>query len=1184
MKDDPGSVEPETIWTLIERRAATHPERAAILDDLTGVTEIDYWRLVRRAEAIATELAARGVEPGSLVAVCMDRTWELVAALVGVLRAGCAYVPLDPTYPRQRLDDVLEHSRAVAAVVDDDARAELCVAASEIVRLDDVGEFSAAAADAIPAPRPDHLAYVLYTSGTTGRPKGVAVEHAQVVAFSRSMGALLGDEELAGVSASASVSFDASVLELLGTLSLGGTVVLAGNLLELPELPAADRIRTLVMVPTALQTLLATGAIPRGVRSLVLGGEVLPRSLADQLHALEPRPRVVNVYGPTETTVYVTATDVAPGTGPIPIGRPVPGTRGYALDESLEPVPIGEPGELYLAGDQLARGYLHDEERTRERFVEVTPSRAIPETRLYRTGDLCRFRQDGEIEFLGRADQQVKLRGFRIELGEIEAALAAIEGVEAAAAAVVDGPGGRKMLAGYVVSTGGAVSSDAARARLAERLPEYLVPQTVISLDELPRLPNGKLDRSKLPGPSSLEPKEALDQAPKESPGRDPLPLVRAEIASLLGLSDPELVPLDRSVVDLGLDSLTSAELASRLGAVFGRKLPVSVILEHSTAAALAGVLRDSAQDQPAGRSPAASEMSETSEMAGEAPDTLGHLQTQMQSSYPLFMAAGARCWSVDDKARLVRELKRLVSGSGRDPHTKVIRTGSAHRGIVADVLTREERETIIWTTNLYLGLNRDPGVIEEARQVLEQFGTGMGTSALAGGISDLHQQLEREFSGLVGKSSACLFTTGYTANLGVIAGLLSHDDVVVIDQLCHASIVDGARLSGVEMRTFRHNSASDLESVLRAEASPHKTILVVFESVYSMGEGTAPIEDLVRVAKKYGALVLVDEAHSFGFYGPRGAGFCAERGVTDQVDFVMTTLSKALGSLGGIVAASEEHIALLKSSSRSFIFQASTTPTAVAAALASLRRFSQDDTLRDRLWERTAYMRQRFTEAGFDLGTGDGPVITPHFAGKDRLFRIVAGLFQRGVLTSAVTYPVVEAGRGRLRFICSASHTEKDIDKTLEALIEAEREANEAIAAIEAARNATTDRRPAPTRRAPVEAWADAFANDLERQVAHAPLPTPDLTVSVELPDDGEPITFGSRRGKVTRDGLGASGVPFCSLRPATDRAADALCSGNVAELLDCVLDGTCVLAGQAEPFVWLVGRLVESRNDRPT
>jgi amino acid adenylation domain-containing protein len=1163
----------ETVWGLIESQAQAHPRRAAIVD---GETEIDYERLTERAGAIAGELVARGVEPGSLVGVCMGRTWELVATLVGVLRAGCAYVPLDPAYPRERVRYMLEHARAVAAIVDHENSVELCEGVPELLRLDEVGGRTA---NGVAGPGARDLAYVLYTSGSTGRPKGVAVEHRSVVAMSRTLRELLDDEELAGVLSAASVCFDASVLEILGTLSLGGTVVLAENVLALLELPSADRVRTCTMVPSAMQALLAAGRLPEGIRCCVFGGEVLKRSLVNQLHALEPGLRVVNVYGATEDTVYSTTAEVSAGTETITIGKPVSSSRSYILNDSKQPVPVGVSGELYLAGDQLARGYLHDEELTRERFIEVDPTGPIPEERLYKTGDLCRWREDGEIEFLGRVDQQVKIRGFRVELEEIESTLESMEGVDGAAAAVVDGGGGQKMLVVYVVSRDEAVTSEAARAYLAERLPKYMLPQAVMHLEELPRLPNGKLDRKQLPKPEVSRDPDRRDAGDlmhrlaglsKDERHAALLSILRGEIASLLRFRDPAQVPPDHSFGDLGLDSLTAVELSSRLAGIMGRKLPASAAIEHFTPAALADYVLDLMGS--------ATEHASPEKARGGASNPLGRLQAQIQSSYPPFLAAKAPSWSATDKGTLVRELKRLVGHRGRDPHSKWLRTGSAPRGIVADVYTHEEREAILWTTNLYLGLNRDPEVLEEARSALERFGAGMGTSAVASGVTDLHLELERAFAELVGKPAACLFPTGFTANLGVVAGILGENDVVVMDQLCHASIVDGARLSGAKIRTFQHNSPSDLESVLKTEASPYRTVLVVFESVYSMGEGAAPVADIVLTAKKYDALVLVDEAHSFGFYGPRGAGLCAAQGVTDQVDFIMTTLSKALGSLGGVIAAREEHVALLKSSARAFIFQASTSPADIAAAVAALRRLSTDDSLRERLWDISTYMRKRFSEAGYDLGTGDGPIVTPHFPDKDKLYAIAHGLYERGVLTAAVTYPVVETGRSRLRFICSASHTREDVDRTLEALIDAEREAEEERPALEDRPSGESDgSSDAHSGRSGVEEWAKAFSAHLRETLARAAGPTPSLAVSVGLPDHGEPITIVIHGRDVTLGAHEATDAPLCSLLPTDDRAVSTLCSSDVQGLLDSVLKGACVLKGQVEPFIWLIGRMAD-------
>ncbi len=1210
----------ETIWGLVGKQARSHPQRIAVID---GAIEIDYQHLTARANAIAGELATRGVAPGSLVGVCMGRTWQLVATLLGVLRAGCAYVPLDPKYPRERVRYMLTHARAAAAIVDGEPAAALCAGVPEIVRLDALtASASASASGTMTGPSAGDLAYVIYTSGSTGEPKGVAVEHRSVVAMTLAMRELLDNDELSGVLAAASVCFDPSVMEILGTLSLGGTVVLSENALTLPELPSAHRVRTVIMVPSAMQALLKGGGLPEGVRCVVLGGEVLKPSLVKQLHAHAQPPRVVNVYGPTEDTVYSTMIEIPRGAETITIGRPVPNTRAYILDEAMQPVPVGVPGELHLAGDKLARGYLHDDARSSQRFVVVDPDGQasqgnIPDARLYRTGDRCRWTQDGEIEFLGRIDQQVKIRGFRIELEEIESTLEAMHGVDSAAAAVIDRGGGKPMLVGYVVSNNGAATSEASRAYVAERLPGYMVPQLVMRLADMPRLPNGKLDRKRLPIPEPGlhdghgEPPAAhaemrfpddagalahrLTGLSKHHRHAALLSIVTGEIARFLRIRDPGQISPHQALDAFGIDSLDSAELVHRLSTALGRKLPASTLAEHQTPAAVADRLLDLLG------SDAAADASIDAPKSG-LPDTLARFQAQIQSGHPPFLAAKAPAWSATDKGTLIREFKRLLAHAGRDPYGKLLRTGSGHRGTVVDAHTGEAQEAIIWTTNLYLGLNRDSDVIAQARSALERFGTGMGTSATASGLTDLHLDFENEFAELVGKPAACLFPTGFTANLGVIGGILGDNDLIVMDQLCHASIVDGARLCGATIRTFKHNDASDLQSILETEASPYRTTLVVLEGVYSMGEGTAPVRDIVRTAKRYGALVLVDEAHSFGFYGARGAGICAEQGITDEVDFIMTTLSKALGSLGGVVAAREEHIALLKTSARAYVFQATTTPADIAAALAALRRLREDDTLRERLWDTTTYMRQRFIEAGYHLGTGDGPIVTPHFADSELLYAIARGLYARGIHTSAVTYPIVERGRGRLRFICSASHTRNDVDKTLQALIDAEREAklmrtasqdaalsdsgSEASSSTESSdahgvlvQQTGEGSTAAHPQRSSMEAWANAFADHMKGALAQRSGPTPHLGVSIALADEREPVTILIDGRDVAVDALEATRMPCCTLLLTDDRAISALRSHDVQALLDSVIKGNCVLSGQTEPFIWLIGRLADRR-----
>ncbi|WP_378186989.1 amino acid adenylation domain-containing protein [Aquimarina sp. W85] len=1166
-----------TICGLIMKQRLTNPAHIAIID---GHTSVDYQELMKRASEVAGELKSRQVTKGSLVGVCMSRTWELVATLIGVMQAGCAYVPLDPGYPQERVQYMLEHSRAVAAIVDTDKAAALCKGVRELVWIDAVGNHS----DVTMYPSANELAYVIYTSGSTGRPKGVAVEHKSVVAMRTSMREKFSDEDLKGVFAGASVCFDTSVMEIMGTLSLGGTLILAKNALELTTLPAVDKLTLVVIVASALQALLTTQTLPKGLRCLVFGGEALKRSLVDQVYALAPNLRVFNAYGPTEDTVYSTLAEVPSGVKTVTIGKSVPDSTAYILDDTMQPVSMGEAGELYLAGSKLARGYLYDEVLTKERFIEIVPSEILPENRLYKTGDLCRWTENEEIEFLGRIDQQVKIRGFRIELEEIESTLESMKGVDAAAAVAIDGGIGQKILAVYITTRDESVTEVKVKSYLSARLPKYMVPQVVRYLKELPFLPNDKLDRKKL---LSLENDIKLvqdaaiavsskhknntsmvtDLMVNSNKDRQAilLSIIQHELVSILNLNKPVQVLPNDSFDNLGLDSLSTLEFSSRLSKVLGYDLSAYAIFEHSTPQLLVNYIITTIEG--------GTDNALTHKQPAKARETLASFQTNIQSSHPTFQAANAPSWSANDKSKLVQEFMQMVNDNRRNPYGKVLRTGSAARGIIGDSYNNEEQEAIIWSTNLYFGLNRDPEVIQEASDALARYGTGMGISAAATGMTTQHLEFEKEFADLVGKPSACLFPTGYTANLGAISGLLGQNDVVVIDQLCHASIVDGARLSGAKIRTFKHNDASDLATVLESEVSPYRTVLVVLESVYSMGEGTAPVAEIVHTAKKYDALVLVDEAHSFGFYGTDGAGVCAAQGVTDEVDFIMTTLSKALGSIGGVIAASQQHIDLLKSSSRAYIFQASISPADIAAGLTSLRRLRSDDVLRNQLWEMTRYMRKRFEEAGYDLGTGDGPIITPHFGDKDKLYAIVQSLYKRGVQTLAVTYPIVEIGRGRLRFICSASHTYAEVDKTVEALIEAEREVDLQLA------QKKIDSKDVNIKNEELVDWADKFADYLKKSIAETTVSTPNLAISVSVSEQSEPILVLVKDGQVILNEEKSCDLPYCSILLTDRNSVTALQSCDVQGLLNSICDGNCLLKGQVEPFIWLIGRMVEQR-----
>ena len=1161
LKEDIDSELDTTICNLVVKKMFQHPEKTAIID---GVTEIDYHQLIQMANQVAGELIHRDIKPGALIGVCMNRNWKLVATLLGIMQAGCAYVPLDPAYPEERIQYMLQHSQATAVFVDNEQVAALCQPVQELIWIDKVGEHSFSQI----LPSAYDLAYVIYTSGSTGKPKGVAVEHRNIVEMSHAVRDKFSDEELQGVFAGASVCFDTSVMEIMGTLSLGGTIILAKNALELTTLPAKDQIKTCVIVASAMQALLATETLPQNLQCLVFGGEALKRSLVEQVYALRPGLRILNAYGPTEDTVYSTISEITPDNETVSIGTSVPGSRSYILDDNLQPVPNGEPGELYLAGTKLARGYLYDEAKTKERFIEIIPNDQITDNRLYRTGDLCRRLANDEIEFLGRVDQQVKIRGYRIELEEIESTLESMEGIDAAAAAAVEGSIGQKILVVYIVSRDTSITEEKVKSYLSQRLPKYMVPQVIRNLNALPLLPNDKLDRKKL---KTLEEEirskqQASTIEDHKTSSQKYLNVIQTELAALLNLQNIEQIEPECSFENLGLDSLTTLEFSSRLSQILGQEVSANAIFKYATPIDLANYITNSKEK-------GLNEKTEH-EYTINTINSLATFQTNIQSSHPTFQAAKVNTWNVNDKSILVQEVMRMVNDNRRNPYSKVLRTGSATRGIVGDAYNDEEKEAIIWTTNLYLGLNRDPQVMEQASKALAQFGTGMGTSAAASGMTNQHLEFETEFADLVGKESACLFPTGYTANVGAVAGLLGKNDVVIIDQLCHASIVDGARLCGAKVRTFKHNSASDLEAVLQSEVSPYRSILVVLEGVYSMGEGAAPVAEIVRTAKKYNALVLVDEAHSFGFYGEGGAGICAEQGVTEQVDFIMTTLSKALGSLGGVVAASQKHVDLLKSSSRAYIFQASVSPADMAAALTSLRRLRSDDGLRERLWDTTRYMRRSFEAAGYDLGTGDGPIVTPHFSDKDKLYAIVQSLYQKGVQTSAVTYPIVEPGRGRLRFICSAAHTKDDVDKTLQALIEAEQEVDVQLKEIRGVQ------KNLEVSESNIKEWAQEFTEFLKDSVNENFIPTPDLAISIGTDKAEELVSIIYENGEISLSTKRPCTIPYAKLTIKDAPALKALKASDIQAILHNITTNSFKLEGQVEPFTWFVARVVEYKN----
>ncbi|MYU03745.1 amino acid adenylation domain-containing protein [Streptomyces sp. SID8366] len=552
----------QTLHTRFIEQAGKTPDATAVYSDAGVLT---YRELDDRSRELADRLVAEGAGPGVPVGVCVERAPGLLVAILAVLRAGSCYVPLDPRYPAERLDFMVRDS-GTNLLLTTPASRENCPAGPTLVVLD-------AAVTTEPGEKPVPVvpadtAYVIYTSGSTGTPKGVPVRHGGCAAMLSAWDHVLGDRDLGGVSAASSICFDMSVMEIFPALSRGGALVLVESTVHLPESPHADKVTLLHAIPSVTNALLDAGGLPPNLRTVVFGGEPLRRKLVDRVYA-ETGAEVFNAYGPTEGTVFCTLGPVPrEGTGEPTIGAAAAGARLYVLDEDRKPVPAGVPGELYLGGAGVAHGYLNRPETTAERFV---PDPFQGDGHLYRTGDVVVQTGSGELEFVGRTDNQVKVRGHRIELEEVESRLTGCPEVREAAAVVR----GRRLV-GYVVTEGGSregVRLDAGlqatiTGKLAAELPEYMVPQAIVVLDELPLTPGGKLDRAALPEPP------AADSGPVTAAGT-PTEVALSEIwGQLLGL-EPAGIDVRAAFYDLGGDSLLLVRLARLMTRRFDRRVRV---------------------------------------------------------------------------------------------------------------------------------------------------------------------------------------------------------------------------------------------------------------------------------------------------------------------------------------------------------------------------------------------------------------------------------------------------------------------------------------------------------------------------------------------------------------------------------------------------------------------------------
>ncbi|MBU0754709.1 MAG: amino acid adenylation domain-containing protein, partial [Planctomycetes bacterium] len=577
---------------LFEAQVVKTPQRCAVT---CNGREITYRELNREANRVAALLKRLGAGPGVFVGLYMHRSIDLLTALLGIIKTGAAYLPLDPGFPEDRLAYMVQDAEAPVLVTESHLEDGLPGFKGKRLVIDRERDLIAAQSDEnpLPAAAPEDRAYVIYTSGSTGKPKGVQIPHGALVNFLCSMAREPGIDLEDRLLALTTLSFDIAGLELFLPLLKGACVALvdretAYDAVKLLQKMAEVDATIMQATPATWRMLLDAGWSGKSDLKVLCGGEALSRELADTLLA---RSRsVYNLYGPTETTVWSALWKVEPGPGTVLIGRPIANTEIFLLDEHLEPVPVGVPGELCIGGHGLAVGYLHRPELTAEKFIPHPFSRETG-ARIYKTGDLARYLPDGRIECLGRLDHQVKVRGFRIELGEIEAALAGHEKVKRCVVVAREDRPGDKRLVAYIVPEGDqAPGLVELRPHLKKSLPDYMVPAAVVLMETLPLTPNGKIDRRALPAPASEETGTARIYTAPRTPVEEKIARIWAEV---LGLDQ---VDIYEDFFDLGGHSLLATQLAARIREAFEIDLPLRSIFLESSVAGLASKIVYSAK------------------------------------------------------------------------------------------------------------------------------------------------------------------------------------------------------------------------------------------------------------------------------------------------------------------------------------------------------------------------------------------------------------------------------------------------------------------------------------------------------------------------------------------------------------------------------------------------------------
>ncbi|MDZ8137490.1 MAG: non-ribosomal peptide synthetase [Nostoc sp. DedQUE04] len=588
-----------SIHQLFEAQVEKTPDAIALIFNNQHLT---YRDLNNRANQLARHLRSLGVGTEILVGICIERSLEMVVALLAILKAGGAYVPLDPGYPQERLAFMLSDTQVSVLLTQKELVTKLPTYTAFVICLDaDWNTIAQNSKDNLSTSvTADNLAYVMYTSGSTGTPKGVSVIHRGVVRLVKETNyAQLTPEEV--ILQLAPISFDASTFEIWGCLLNGGRLVIyppnTPSLEELGQIIQQYQVTTLWLT-AGLFHLIVDEKIDalKSLRQLLAGGDVLSVPHVQKFLQTVDNCQLINGYGPTENTTFTCCHPITAPLQPdvsIPIGRPIANTQVYILDKNLQLVSIGEAGELYIGGDGLARGYLNRPDLTAEKFIFHSFDSDLA-TRLYKTGDLARYLPDGNIEFLGRIDNQVKIRGFRIELGEIEREIAQHPDVREIVVLARQDEAGEKQLTAYIVPHyNSGYTHNKLRGFLQQRLPNYMVPSAFVMLESLPLTANGKVDRHKLPAPSRERPQ--LEQA-YIAPQTDLERLLAGILSELLKI---DRVGIDDNFFDLGATSISILQVAARIKQELGIELPAVKLFQYSTIGSLAKYLDSNQNSQP---------------------------------------------------------------------------------------------------------------------------------------------------------------------------------------------------------------------------------------------------------------------------------------------------------------------------------------------------------------------------------------------------------------------------------------------------------------------------------------------------------------------------------------------------------------------------------------------------------